>query len=235
MTNYDIVFQRLLDEGYEFKFNQYLKDGYELFKKHIGGFAAFFAIIMPIYFAAGYFLGDYGSAITNVLQPSITAGALLVANEVFRGNKPNFGKFFEGFRFFMVLLLLSIASGLLIFIGLIFLIIPGIYLAVAYSFANLFVLFLGYDFWPAMELSRKIISQKWWQFFGFFMLMGLINIGGLLAFGVGVIFTAPATLCMTYVAFEDIIGGAIRKYGTPASDSQNEFSTENNEEIKSNE
>ncbi len=235
MVNYDIVFQRLLNEGYEFRFNHYIKEGFGLFKKHLGGFVGFFAIVMPVYFAAGYFLKDYGSFITNLIQPSVTAGALLVANEVFKGKSPDFAKFFDGFKFFIVLLLLSIVSSVLTIIGLLFLIVPGIYLGVAYSFAHMFVIFLGYDFWPAMELSRKIITHKWWEFFGFFFVLALINIGGFLACGVGIIFTIPATLCMQYIAFEDIIGGAIRKYGTPEQTVQNAFTSENNTETNDNE
>ncbi len=230
MVNYDVVFQKLLDDGYEFKFKLYIKEGFELFKKNMGGFIGFFAIIMPIFFAAGYFLEDYGSLITNLFQPALTAGALLVANELYKGKSPDFAKFFSGFRFFLVLLLLSLVSGLLIIVGVLFLIVPGIYLGVSYSFAQLFVVFLGYDFWPAMELSRKIITQKWWEFFGFIVVIGLINLAGVLACGVGVIFTAPATLCMTYVAFEDIVGGAIRKYGVTTEVTDSEIAIENNQE-----
>ncbi len=75
----------------------------------------------------------------------------------------------------------------------------------------LFVIFLKMDFWPAMEASRKIISKKFWSFFGFFILLGLINLLGIIALGVGVLFTIPATYCMMYAAFESVVGGAIRE------------------------
>jgi hypothetical protein len=234
MTNYDIVFQRLVNDGYEFDTNRYIKEGFELFKKNVGGFIGFFAIVFTIYFSLAYFVGDYGSIFTNLLQPAVTAGALLVANELFRGNSPDFSKFFDGFRFYLALLLLSIVSAVLIVIGLIFLIVPGIYLGISYSFAHFFVIFLGYDFWPAMELSRKIISLRWWDFFGFFIILALINIAGFFACGVGVIFTTPLTLCITYIAFEDIIGGAIRKYSTPDMENKGNFS-DNNQNSNTNE
>ncbi|HOZ29917.1 MAG TPA: hypothetical protein PLL66_03280 [Bacteroidales bacterium] len=225
MTNYNIIFQKLVDNGYEFDSNRYMKEGFELFKKYAGGFIGFFAIVFTIFFSFTYFLGNYGSIFTNLLQPIVTAGVLLVANELFKGNTPDFSKFLDGFKFYLSLLLLSIVSGIIIVIGLLFLIVPGIYLGISYSFASLFVVFLGYDFWPAMELSRKIISVKWWEFFGFFVLLFLINLAGVLACGVGVLFTSPLTVCITYVAFEDIIGGAIRKYSdpNPADSQENNF------------
>jgi hypothetical protein len=212
MPNNDYAFQKLIEEGYEFKFNQYLKDGIDLFKKEISGFVGFYAALFSVYFVLGLIFGDYSGLVTNLIQPALTAGVLLVANDILLNKKPNFSRFFDGFKFFLPLLLLGIVSSLLIAVGLVFLIVPGIYLAVGYSFGHMFVVFLGYDYWTAMELSRKIISKKWFEFFLFFLLMILINVGGVLACGVGVVFSAPITLCMTYCAFEDIVGGAIRKY-----------------------
>jgi len=230
MVNYDIVFQKLVDNGYEFDSSRYIKEGYELFKKNIGGFVGFFSIYMAVFIGLSYLAGDYASIFTNLLQPALTAGLLLVANEIYRGKTVSFAKFFDGFKFYLSLLLLSVVSGIIIVIGIIFLIVPGIYLAVSYSFAQYFIIFLGYDFWPAMELSRKIISKNWWNFLGFLLLLFLINLAGICACGVGVLFTGPATVCMTYIAFEDIIGGAIRKYSDPEVTIQPEPIQENQPE-----
>ncbi|MBN2778318.1 MAG: hypothetical protein JXR36_11780 [Bacteroidales bacterium] len=216
MTNYDAALQKLIDDGYEFKFNQYMRDGFELFKKEMGSFVGFFAAMFGLFVVLNVVLGNYSGIVTNLVQPAFAAGALLVANDILMNRKPGFNRFFDGFKFFIPLLLLSIVSGVLIMIGLLFLIVPGVYLAVSYSFANMLVIFLGYDFWPAMDISRKIVSKHWWDFFGFALVLGLINLGGILACGVGVIFTAPATLCMTYCAFEDIVGGAIRDSQEPS-------------------
>ncbi len=220
MQNNDYAYQKLIDEGYEFKFNQYLKDGFELFKKEIGNFVGFYAALFFVYFILGLVFGNYSGLVTNLVQPALTAGVLLVANDILLNKKPDFSRFFDGFKFFLPLLLLGIISSLLIIVGLIFLIVPGIYLAVGYSFAHMFVVFLGHDYWTAMELSRKIISKKWFEFFLFFLLMILINVGGVFACGIGVVFTAPITLCMTYCAFEDIVGGAIRKYQLVAHETE---------------
>jgi len=146
MTDYNLVFQKLVSNGYNFNSNHYIKEGFELFKKYAGGFIAFFAIVFTVFFTISYVIGNYGSILTNLLQPIITAGTLLVANELYKGNTPDFSKFLDGFRFYLSLLLLSVVSGIFIVIGLLFLIVPGIYLAISYSFAHLFVIFLGYDF-----------------------------------------------------------------------------------------
>lgn len=218
------AFQKLVDDGYEFKFSHYISEGFELFKKYAGGFIGFYAIVYPIIFVISYYGENVGSVITNLLQVVISAGTLLVINDIFRNNTTHFSRFFDGFKFLLPLLLLSLVSGILIVVGLVFLILPGIYLAVSYSFAQYFVLFLGYDFWSAMELSRKIVSKNWWNIFGFFIVMALINVAGFLACGIGILFTAPVTLCMIYIAFEDIVGGAIRKHSNPEDINQTQVS-----------
>lgn len=212
MTNYDKALDKLISSGYEFKFQKYLQDGFELYKTFTGQYAAFYLIVFAFSFLTSM-INDYvGIAIDIVLTPVLTAGALLVANELIRGHKPEFGFFFKGFDFFAPLVVLNIVSAILILVGFVFLIIPGIYLWVAYSFANMFIIFLKYDYWSALEYSRKIIAKNWWQFFGFIIVLGMINVAGFLFCGIGIIFTVPATFCMQFCAFEDIIGGAIKRY-----------------------
>lgn len=238
---YHPAFDKLIEQGFEFKHSKYIHEGFEMFKKQIGGFLgftfAFYAIAFVIALIAGAIakttgvsiFENLGSITINILQPIFYAGIMLVANEIVKGNDPDFGKFLEGKKFWLPLVILSFVMGLLTVVGFVFLIIPGIYLAIGYSFANLFVIFMGYDTWTALELSRKIITKNWWSFFGFIIVIALINIGGLLACGIGILFTAPATMCMTYCAFEDIVGGAIREHDAqfpPQNSDENKDNTE---------
>ncbi len=86
------------------------------------------------------------------------------------------------------------------------LMIPLIYLAVAWSFAPFLIIFHDMEAWPALEASRQIVSKKWFTFFGFFIVIGLIAILGVLGLIVGLLFTIPAALCMFYAAFRDVVG-----------------------------
>ncbi|HOK39330.1 MAG TPA: hypothetical protein P5538_10995 [Bacteroidales bacterium] len=212
MYDYDKIFNLLILNGYEFKTEQYLRDGFNIFRKNIGGFVLFFSI----YFVLNVFFrlipSNYSILLGNFLYPIFFAGTILVANEILKGNTTKFIDFFNGIKYYLTLLILNFFSGIIVVLGLIFLIIPGIYLWVSFYFAPYFVVFLGYDFWPAMILSQKIFSKYWWQVFGFLIIVNLINFSGLLLFGFGIIFTIPLSLCITFVAFEDIVGSAIRKY-----------------------
>jgi hypothetical protein len=57
-----------------------------------------------------------------------------------------------------------------------------------------------------MELSRKTVHKHWFEVFGFFLLLGLVNFGGFLLLGLGLLVTVPWTLCALTVAYKDIFG-----------------------------
>jgi uncharacterized membrane protein len=101
-----------------------------------------------------------------------------------------------------------LVSGILTVLGIIALIIPGIYLGVGYIFAILFGVFGGFDFWTSMEYSRRLVHTNWWKFFGFFLVLLLLNIAGLLALLIGLLVTVPVTYLSIYVLFEDLTGEA---------------------------
>lgn len=58
----------------------------------------------------------------------------------------------------------------------------------------------------AMKVSIRFIKKRWFSFFFFFIVLGLINLLGLIALGVGLFITAPATSLAVYFAYKDIIG-----------------------------
>jgi uncharacterized membrane protein len=95
---------------------------------------------------------------------------------------------------------------LIVFLGLLVLIIPGIYFAVSYIFAHFFVWFYEVDPTEAIRLSRKTVSGNFGQILLLCLALGGINLLGILALGVGVLLTIPFTYCVLYAAFDDIIG-----------------------------
>lgn len=86
------------------------------------------------------------------------------------------------------------------------LLIPAIFLGLLYSFAIPIVVDRRIEFWPAMEASRKIVIKKWLPLLLFGLVLGLINFAGALACGLGLLFTAPLTLCAWAAAYEGIVG-----------------------------
>jgi len=199
----------ILQQGYEVKIGDYLQRGWEIMKQNLGGFVGFTFIAVLISLIPSVMperLMPLANAVVNVITPALSAGFLIVAFKLIKGQSTEFGDFFKGFNRFLPIFLTSLVSGIFILIGLVLLVIPGIYLAVAYSFAIAFVVGRNFDFWEAMESSRKIISRNWFSFFAFLLVLGLINIGGALLLGIGLLFTIPLTSCAIAAAFEDIVG-----------------------------
>jgi len=125
-----------------------------------------------------------------------------------RGEPADMGDVFAGFSLaFVPLLLAGIVVHVLVGIGLALCIVPGIYLIVAWlMFVPLLIVDKGLEFWPAMELSRKVVTKHWWQCFGLLLLAGLVGLLGLLGCVVGILFTMPIAVGATVYAYLDIFG-----------------------------
>ena len=201
--------EKLTSEGYYFDLNKYFEHGTKIFMSKIWYFAGFSAlyIIANITIARFPFLFFSFTLLCNVF----IAGYYIVANAIIRNEKLSFDKFFEGFKLIIPLLLSNLLITIFIATGLLFLVIPGIYLSIAYLFTVPFITFFNMEVWEAMEASRKIITKNFWPFLGLILIIALINILGAILMGIGLIFTIPLTHCILYAAFEDIIGGATRE------------------------
>lgn len=207
----------ILNRDYEVNIGGYFGRGWAIFKEFAWGYILF-TVVMGVIAAAlsqlpsplGLRSGDGGMSggnlIFNILSPVLGAGFYFVSFQIARNRPKNFSDFFNGFQKFLPLFLTSLVSGVLIFIGMIFLIIPGIYLAVSYMFSQMLVIDKNLNFWSAMETSRQLIGKRWFSFLGFGILLGLLVMAGFLVFGIGALVTIPLSTCVLAAAYEDIVG-----------------------------
>jgi uncharacterized membrane protein len=98
------------------------------------------------------------------------------------------------------------SAGVLVIIGATVLIclLVVCFLTINWVFALPLIMDKQMDFWTAMKTSWKMVRKHWWQVFGLFVLMGLLNIAGLLACCVGIFFTMPIGLGAWMFAYETI-------------------------------
>jgi len=66
-----------------------------------------------------------------------------------------------------------------------------VYVNVLWTFSLLLVRDKNYDFWPAMQLSRRMVSRRWWMTFLFLFVGGLVSGLGTLACFIGLFVTVP--------------------------------------------
>ncbi len=182
----------------------YLRGGWHLFKQYPGGFIGFAALTLLIQLGLGS-LPKVGW-IVNFIDYPLLFGFAAVSVRLRQGQPPIFSDFFEGFKNFVTLLLLGLLTKVLVIIGLVVLIVPGIYLAVGYILAPWFVLDRKVDFWEAMELSRRTVQRHWFHFFGLVLLLLLINLLGALLLFFGLLVTIPLSWCALTAAYASVVG-----------------------------
>lgn len=183
--------------GYRLSIESILQRGFNLFRKSPGVFIiySFIGVIALANPVSGLLLGG----------PIIT-GYYIVSNLLSRDRIVSLSDFFKSFDKFVPLLILNLLVVVVIFLGLMILIIPGIYFAVSYLFAHFFVWFYGVNPLEAIRLSRKTVSGNFGQIFLLCLVLTGINLLGVLALGIGVLLTVPFSYCVLYATFEDIIG-----------------------------
>jgi len=118
----------------------------------------------------------------------------------------SFSMIFDYFNRVISLLVLNILYFIFVIIGFLLLVLPGIYLAVAYLLAMPIMIEKNMSPWQALETSRKTISKKWFKFFGLFLLLWLIVMVSAIPLGIGLIWTVPLSFMAVGVLYRDIFG-----------------------------
>ncbi|MHB8066810.1 MAG: hypothetical protein ACYDIC_02805 [Desulfobaccales bacterium] len=191
--------------GFQVQPGKYFQEGWELFKQNPGGFIGFTVIFFIIQAILAH-LPRVGGLISLAITAPLGAGFYVVSAKLRQRRTPEFQDFFTGFQFFVPLMLLSVVSSLLIILGFILLIIPGVFLMVCYLFPSMLIIDRRLDFWPAMELSRRTVQGQWFGFFIFVLLIILVNLGGALLLGIGLLVSLPVSACAVAAAYADIFG-----------------------------
>lgn len=206
MTNDALVkLAETIPPDYHIRPGYYLRAGWELFKQNAAGFIGFSVVAMIVLLALNAKAG-LGQVLAYIVGPPLWAGFLIVAMKLLLNQSTQVNDFTSGFKFVLPLVLYSVVSSVFVSVGLVLLIVPGLYLLVGYIFTTWLIVDRGLDFWQAMELSRKTVHKHFFEVFGFFLLLCLVNFGGLLFLGLGLLVSVPWTLCALTVAYKDVFG-----------------------------
>jgi ribosomal protein L40E len=128
--------------------------------------------------------------VANIVFSTIAEGsAIKLASEQITKGQANLGAA-VGFAFSKLLSIwaLSIIVGIIVFLGFIALIVPGIILAIMYSLALPVLLIENKGVTESMGRSRQLVSHRWAKTLGIFLALAIIAIAASLIFGA---ITAP--------------------------------------------
>ncbi len=131
-----------------------------------------------------------------VLVPVMT-GILMLSIRHARSETLELSSIFNYFIIVWPLVFASIAMNVLIIVGFLFLLLPGIYLSVAYAFTLPLMADKGLGIWEAMELSRKTITKRWFKVFGLNIVLAFFIVLSAIPLGIGLIWSIP----LAYVAY----------------------------------
>ena len=141
-----------------------------------------------------------------VLNIIIAMGAIKIALKFHDGQKGRIADLFSCFRLFSKYLLSSIIYGLIVLVGLILLIIPGIIWAIKFQFFGYFIVDKGLGPIESLKQSAKITKDTKWTLFLFGLLSGLINLLGALLLLVGLFATVPTTMMAKAFVYRKLLG-----------------------------
>jgi len=138
-----------------------------------------------------------------VFSGVLTAGMFHFTLKLLHQEKASVSDLFAGFSEALgPLILAGLVVALLTVLGFVCLIIPGIYLAIAWALTYPLVLEKKLPFWDAMEVSRRVISHSWWRMLLLVFVAGLLSTLGLAALIIGVILTMPISMCVLACAYD---------------------------------
>jgi uncharacterized membrane protein len=140
------------------------------------------------------------------IQGALIAGFHIYTMKKLMRRNAEFADMFKGFNFFVPTLVASILIGIFVFVGFLFLIIPGLVIAAMYKFTYLFIVDKRMDFWPAMKASHDVVRKDYFGFTMFMILAFLVNVLGFLCLFVGLLVTVPLTFAAITVAYRDVVG-----------------------------
>ena len=174
-------------------------DGYKMPVAIIG--AVYFVIYLV---AMGLTAGLFGSETTGIIAQQLVgllfapmnAAFFMIGLRMANREEINTAMLFAHYDKLLPLVGLQLVVSVAVLIGLLLLVLPGIYLAYAVLFASPLMVEKGMGIVEAFETSRKAVTHHWFKFFGLWLVMGLIMFISMLPLGIGLFWTTPMMLLL---------------------------------------
>ncbi|MDD5629890.1 MAG: hypothetical protein PHU21_12550 [Elusimicrobia bacterium] len=182
----------------DFRLEDILGDAFAAFKANFGLVLGYFVVFAVIQAVCGklYFISLF-------LTPHLLAGFSVVLLKLLRCQTPAFVDLFKGFSYYVPVLVAGLLISLLVTIGLICFVVPGVVLGLMWS-QTMFLLaddILAAEAgrkdqaplsgWGAMKRSAALMDGQKLRFLGYSVVLAVIGLAGALAVGIGVLITLP--------------------------------------------
>ncbi len=198
---------------------QIVKDTWAIFKKDWMKIYGLMALPIVFGFISGIIsgiLGDEGlialilELVYLFIQTVISMGVLKAMLSIVRGESFDMDTILSTQPLFLKYLGATLLLGLMIGLGFIFFVIPGIYLAITYTFVPYLIVDKKLGVFEAMKESSEMTKGKKLDIFAFGVVSLLIGYSGLLALFVGVFLTAPFAGMMYPILYSRMVNSPVK-------------------------
>jgi hypothetical protein len=192
-----------MTEKYEIRIGDALKEAWTIFSKAPEIFVTIIFGILAAFFVLTHLplVGPLFGLLVGTLGPAAFYAA---AEEGRRNGKISFESLKSLVPIAPQLLMLFVVKGILIGVGLMLFVLPGIYLAVIFVFAELFVVLEGKNFLDALTSSKELATQSPLSVLGLCIFLSLLAGSGALLIGLGLLVTVPVAVLTLYCVFRHI-------------------------------
>lgn len=165
----------------------------------IGGFV----VIGLILGGSSMALKSLGSIVNIVIGGPLLLGYYGVVLKAARREPVDFGQVFSGFQRFVPALIANIILSVMMIVGCILLVIPGLFIGMLFTPLT----FVGMsdrslDFWPAIDQAKNTIMANAGSWIMLFLVVFGLNLAGMLACGVGIFLTMPLSAGIIALAYD---------------------------------
>ena len=204
----------------EFSIGSAIRFGWETFKKRPWFFVGAGVVIALAYLVVGSISVGIDVSLTGSLDETTVAGAVVnwilsalvsmgvVAFYLKAYDNPNavsLSSLWHPHPFWNYLAA-TIVVGIVIILGLLLLIVPGIIVALMFMFATIIVIDRERGPIEAMKESMRVTRGYKWSLLGLAVVLVLLNVLGLLAFVVGLLVSIPVSLLAFMHAYRSLAG-----------------------------
>ena len=213
--------ERGIAGNYQFEIKEVLSEAWSKTKGSKLTFLVAYVVYVAILAAVGFVVGlvtvsfdkvgfDFFDFLRNLIP--VIVGMPMAAGLIMLGLRRSEGVatspmiVLSYYHLWIPILILTLFLDILVVVGLALLVIPGLYLAIAYTMATPLLIDKALAPWEAMEASRKAVTHQWFKVFGLMLILGLLNLATILTLGVGLFWTVPLTFISIGLLYQKVFG-----------------------------
>lgn len=209
--------QRAIERDYELGFSSVISEAWARVKGNKRtlwiSIAIYGALLLGASLVCGLVFGfsdggmsELSQQLVNLALLPIMVGIQFVGTALASDKGARSGSVLSWYAATLKVILTYILMIVLIVIGTFLLVLPGIYLAVAYQLALPLVVDKNLGPWEALEASRKIVTKKWFTFFGLNLVAGIAIAVSMLLLGIPLIWVLPAVTLGMGIVYRNAVG-----------------------------